>query len=137
LEKEKQKGMLDSGYYSNFQQKALKVKLDLLNFLIKQKESNKTVVAYGAAAKGNTMLNFCGVKNDLIQYVVDANPHKQNKFLPASHIPVVNENFLKNDRPDYVIILPWNLKEEVSEQLNYIKSWNGKFVTAIPSLEIF
>jgi hypothetical protein len=137
LEKEKQKGMLDSGYYSNFQQKALKVKLDLLNFLIKQKESDKAVVAYGAAAKGNTMLNFCGVKNDLIQYVVDANPHKQNKFLPASHIPVVNEDFLKNDRPDYVVILPWNLKGEVSEQLNYIKSWNGKFVTAIPSLEIF
>jgi hypothetical protein len=77
------------------------------------------------------------VKNDLIQYVVDANPHKQNKFLPASHIPVVNEDFLKNDRPDYVVILPWNLKGEVSEQLNYIKSWNGKFVTAIPSLEIF
>jgi len=137
LEKEKQKGMLDSGYYSNFQQKALKVKLDLLNFLIKQKESDKAVVAYGAAAKGNTMLNFCGVKNDLIQYVVDANPHKQNKFLPASHIPVVNEDFLKNDRPDYIVILPWNLKGEVSEQLNYIKSWNGKFVTAIPSLEIF
>jgi hypothetical protein len=137
LEKEKQKGMLDSGYYSNFQQKALKVKLDLLNFLIKQKESDKAVVAYGAAAKGNTILNFCGVKNDLIQYVVDANPHKQNKFLPASHIPVVNEDFLKNDRPDYVVILPWNLKGEVSEQLNYIKSWNGKFVTAIPSLEIF
>ncbi len=137
LEKEKQKGMTDSAYYSNFNEKALKVKLDLLKFLIQQKELNKTVAAYGAAAKGNTMLNYCGVKNDLIKYVVDANPHKQNKFLPASHIPVVNEDFLKNDKPDYVIILPWNLKEEISEQLNYIKNWDAKFVTAIPGLEIF
>ena len=137
LVKENQKGMTGSAYYSNFNEKALKVKLHLLNFLIKQKELNKTVAAYGAAAKGNTMLNYCGVKNDLIKYVVDANPHKQNKFLPASHIPVVNEDFLKNDKPDYVIILPWNLKEEISEQLNYIKNWDAKFVTAIPGLEIF
>ncbi len=137
LLKEKQKGMTHSAYYSNFSEKALKVKLDFLNFLIKQKELGNSVVAYGAAAKGNTMLNYCGVKNDLIKYVVDANPHKQNKFLPASHIPVVNEDSLKNDKPGYVIILPWNLKEEISEQLSYIKSWNGKFVTAIPELEIF
>jgi len=137
LVKEQQKGMTDSAYYSNFNKKALKVKLDLLHFLIKQKELNKTVAAYGAAAKGNTMLNYCGVKNDLIKYVADANPHKQNKFLPASHIPVVNEDFLKNDKPDFVIILPWNLKEEISEQLSYIKSWNAQFVTAIPGLEFF
>lgn len=137
LAKEKQKGMTGSSYYRNFNEKALKVKLELLNFLIKQKELNKTVAAYGAAAKGNTMLNYCGVKNDLIKYVVDANPHKQNKFLPASHIPVVTEDFLKNDKPDYVIILPWNLKEEISGQLNYIKNWDAKFVTAIPGLEIF
>ncbi|MEO9021716.1 MAG: class I SAM-dependent methyltransferase [Ginsengibacter sp.] len=137
LAKEKQRGMTDSAYYSNFNEKALKVKLDLLNFLIRQKELNNTVAAYGAAAKGNTMLNYCGVKNDLIKYVVDANPHKQNKFLPASHIPVVNEDFLKNDKPDYVIIFPWNLKEEISEQLSYIKNWDAKFVTAIPGLKIF
>ena len=137
LEKEKQKGMTNSAYYSNFNEKALKVKLDLLSFLIKQKELNKTVTAYGAAAKGNTMLIYFGVKNDLIKYVVDANPHKQNKFLPASNIPVVDEGFLKNDKPDYIIILPWNLKEEITEQLNYIKTWDAKFVTAIPSLEIF
>jgi len=137
LAKEKQKGMTDPAYYSNFNEKALKVKLDLLSFLIKQKELNKAVAAYGAAAKGNTMLNYCGIKNDLIKYVVDANPHKQNKFLPASHIPVVNEDFLRNDKPDYVIILPWNLKDEISGQLNYIKTWGAKFVTAIPGLEIF
>ena len=78
-------------YYDNFQQKALKVKLDLTEFLIEQKRNGKKVAAYGAAAKGNTLLNYCGIKNDLIDFVVDANPHKQNKFLPASHIPVVNE----------------------------------------------
>ena len=137
LDKEKRKGMLDIHFYDHFTQKALEVKLNLLEFLIKQKRLNKKVVAYGAAAKGNTMLNYCGVKNDLIQYVVDANPNKQNKFLPASHIPVVNEQILKKDNPDYIIILPWNLKEEISEQLSYAKNWNAKFVTAIPQLEIF
>jgi len=137
LDKEKRKGMLDIRFYDHFTQKALEVKLNLLEFLIRQKRLNKKVVAYGAAAKGNTMLNYCGVKNDLIQYVVDANPNKQNKFLPASHIPVVNEQILKKDNPDYIIILPWNLKEEISEQLGYAKNWNAKFVTAIPQLEIF
>lgn len=93
------------------------------------------MAAYGAAAKGNTLLNFCGVKADLIEYVVDANPHKQDKFLPASHIPVVNEQYLKDHQPDYVIILPWNLKEEITHQLSYIRSWNAQFVVAIPSLQ--
>mgnify|MGYP001796069997 CR=1 FL=1 len=97
----------------------------------------KKVAAYGAAAKGNTLLNYCGIKNDLVQFVVDANPHKQNKFLPASHIPVMSEEQLKNSRPDFVIILPWNLKKEITEQLEYIKEWGGKFVVAIPELEIF
>lgn len=136
LKKEKKKGMSDPQYYNNFQQKAQKVKLDLVEFLIHQKRKNKKVVAYGAAAKGNTLLNFCGVKNDLIQYVVDANPSKQNKYLPASHIPVVNEEYLKNDQPDYVLILPWNLKDEITSQLKYIKKWKGKFVVAIPELKI-
>src|SRR5439155_2442760 len=119
----------------NFQHRALKVKLDLLHFLIEQKKLGKRVAAYGAAAKGNTLLNYCGVKNDLIEYVVDANPNKQDKFLPASHIPVVNENVLKEHQPDYVMILLWNIKEEIKEQLRYISKWHGKFVTAIPSLE--
>ncbi|HEV8081083.1 MAG TPA: class I SAM-dependent methyltransferase [Chitinophagaceae bacterium] len=137
LQKEVDKGLNTLEYYNNFQQKSLKVKLDLIDFLIKQKRDNKKVVAYGAAAKGNTLLNYCGIKNDLIDYVVDANPHKQNKFLPASHIPVMNEDELKKDKPDFVIILPWNLKTEITAQLNYIKDWGGKFVVAIPELEIF
>jgi hypothetical protein len=100
-----------------------------------RKKSGK-VAAYGAAAKGNTLLNYCGIKNDLIEYVADANPHKQNKWLPASHIPVVNESHLKSNQPDFVIILPWNLKEEITEQLSYIRNWGGKFVVPIPQVEV-
>ena len=110
--------------------------MDLVSFLVEQKRSGKTVAGYGAAAKGNTLLNYCGIKNDLIDYVADANPHKQNKWLPGSHIPVVNEPHLKSDQPGYVIILPWNLKEEITEQLSYIRTWGGKFVIPIPQLEV-
>jgi 2-polyprenyl-3-methyl-5-hydroxy-6-metoxy-1,4-benzoquinol methylase len=137
LEKEYSKGINSLDYYNNFHEKALKVKMDITDFLIQQKRENKKVAAYGAAAKGNTLLNYCGIKNDLIDFVVDANPHKQNKFLPASHIPVMNEDELKKSKPDFVIILPWNLKTEITAQLNYIKEWGGKFVVAIPELEIF
>ena len=136
LKKEADKGMNGLAYYDNFQQKALNVKLDLTDFLIQQKRAGKKVAAYGAAAKGNTLLNYCGIKNDLIDFVVDANPHKQNKYLPASHIPVVNEHYLKDKQPDFIIILPWNLKDEITTQLSYIKEWNGKFVVPIPALQI-
>lgn len=136
MEKEFNKGITSVSYYSNFQKQALLVKLQLLTFLIEQKKKGKKISAYGAAAKGNTLLNYSGVKSDLIEYVVDANPHKQNKWLPASHIPVVNEKYLKVDRPDYVIILPWNLKTEITQQLSYIKDWGGKFVVPIPQLQL-
>jgi SAM-dependent methyltransferase len=136
LDKEIKKGLNGLAYYDNFQQKALKVKLDLTAFLVEQKRAGKKVGAYGAAAKGNTLLNYCGIKSDLIDFVTDANPHKQNKFMPASHIPVVNEQFLKDAKPDFVIILPWNLKEEITVQLAYIKEWGGKFVVPIPALQI-
>ena len=136
LKKEADKGMNSLAYYDNFQQKALKVKLDLTDFLIQQKRAGKKVAAYGAAAKGNTLLNYCGIKNDLIDFVVDANPHKQTEYLPASHIPVVNEQYLKDKQPDFVIILPWNLKDEITAQLSYIKEWKGKFVVPIPALQI-
>jgi hypothetical protein len=136
LAKEESKGMLTLAYYANFQQQALQVKLAMTEFLIQQKRKGATVAAYGAAAKGNTLLNYCGIKNDLISYVVDANPHKQGKFLPASHIPVMNEAHLKADKPDYVIILPWNLKEEITQQLAYIKEWGGRFVVPVPALQL-
>jgi len=136
LKKESAKGMMDLAYYDNFQQKALKIKLDLVEFLTIQKRAGKQIVSYGAAAKGNTLLNYCGIRSDLISYVVDANPHKQGKWLPASHIPVVDEDKIKDDHPDFVIILPWNLKDEITNQLSYIKGWDGKFVIAIPELHL-
>jgi len=136
LKKEADKGLNNPEYYNGFQSKALKVKIDLIEFLINCKRAGKKVAAYGAAAKGNTLLNYCGIKNDLIDYVVDANPHKQNKWLPASHIPVVSEDHLKNDHPDYIMILPWNLKDEITQQLSYIKQWGGQFVVPIPQLQV-
>ena len=134
LEKEAQTGLTDMRYYEGFQPRALKVKLDLINFLLEQKRAGKTVAAYGAAAKGNTLLNYCGIKHDLIDFVVDANPNKQNKFLPASHIPVMAETVLKERKPDFVLILPWNLKDEITNQLAYIRDWGGQFVVPIPSV---
>lgn len=134
LEREEEVGMLNINYYSNFQKKALHIKLTLTDFLVKQKLAGRKVAAYGAAAKGNTLLNYCGIKNDLIDFVVDANPHKQNKYLPGSHIPVKDEVYLKVAKPDYVIILPWNLKEEIIDQLSYIKEWGSQFVIFIPEL---
>ena len=104
--------------------------------MIQQRKGGKKVAAYGAAAKGNTLLNYCGIKNDLIDFVVDANPHKQHKWLPASHIPVVHEEYLKQSQPDFVLILPWNLKDEITKQLAYINDWQGRFVIPIPELQI-
>jgi hypothetical protein len=136
LDKEEKKGMRDLKYYDYFSDKAMKVKLDLLMFLAEQKKNGKKLAAYGAAAKGNTLLNYCGVKKDMVAFVVDANPHKQDKFLPASHIPVVGEAELKRNKPDFVLVLPWNLKDEITMQLEYIKEWNGRFVIPIPELQV-
>lgn len=135
-QKEAGKGIRGLEYYNGFGKKAAAIKLDMLQFLIDCSRSGKKVAAYGAAAKGNTLLNFCGIKNDLISYVVDANPSKQSKFLPGSHIPVVKEEVLKNDKPDYVIIFPWNIREEVMQQLAYVREWNAKFVVPIPEFKL-
>ena len=136
LQQELEKGIKSAEYYAGFQQRALSIKISLLEFLTKQKSGNKKVAAYGAAAKGNTLLNYCGIKSDLIDFVVDANPNKQDKFLPGSHIPVVAESYLKQQKPDYVIIFPWNIKEEIQHQLSYIKEWGGKFVITIPEFQV-
>jgi SAM-dependent methyltransferase len=122
--------------YNDFQKQVNLVKNEFLEFLLNAKRENKKVVAYGAAAKGNTFLNYCGVKNDLIEFVVDKSPYKQNKYLPASHIPVVSEDKIRKFKPDYIIILPWNIKNEIISQLEYVKEWNSKFIKAIPTLEI-
>ncbi|MBU0726186.1 MAG: class I SAM-dependent methyltransferase [Alphaproteobacteria bacterium] len=129
-------GMGGAGFYSGFQVEAERVKDDLLAFLIEAKKQGHKIGAYGAAAKGNTLLNFAGVRPDLLPYVVDRNPAKQDKFMPGSRIPIVAEQHLKEDRPDFVLILPWNLREEVTAQLAYVRDWGGRFVTAVPRLTV-
>jgi len=134
---EQQAGMTGPEFYSRFQQDAERVKNDLLAFLVELRRGGKRIAAYGAAAKGNTLLNFAGVRPDLLPYVIDLNPAKQDKYLPGSHIPIVAEARLREDRPEYILILPWNLKAEVAEQLEYARrEWHAKLVTAIPSLSI-
>ena len=136
LKEERSFGLFDIEIYKSFQQKTDKVKNDLLKFLLQVKKENKTVAAYGAAAKGNTLLNYAGVKSDIVDFVVDKSPYKQGKYLPASHIPIVDEAMIQKSKPDYILILPWNLKDEIIEQLKYINEWGGKFVVAVPKLKI-
>jgi hypothetical protein len=122
--------------YMDFEKKAQQIKWDFLDFLLNVKKAGKKIAAYGAAAKGNTFLNYCGIKSDSIDFVVDASPHKQGKFLPLSHIPIVSEDVLRKDKPDYILILPWNIKNEIIKQLCYTKNWDAKFVVVIPKLKI-
>lgn len=129
-------GIKTQRYYADFQQRANRIKHDLLAFLIESKSQGKKVMAYGAAAKGNTLLNYAGIRSDLLPSVVDRNPAKQGKYLPGSRVPIVDEAAIRQHKPDYVVILPWNLREEVQEQLNYVREWGGQFVTAVPGLEI-
>lgn len=136
LDREQSCGMTTPDFYLAFQEKAITVKNDLLSFLLEAKRSGKRVAAYGAAAKGNTLLNFAGVKPDLLEFVVDLNPAKQGKWLPGSRIPVVAESVLRESRPDYVLILPWNLRVELEQQLFYVREWGASLVTAIPHLQI-
>jgi SAM-dependent methyltransferase len=136
LSLEKKAGITTKAFYSHFQQQAETVKNDVMAFLIDVKRQGKTVAGYGAAAKGNTLLNFAGVRPDLLPYIVDKNPAKQHKFMPGSRIPIVDESYLKQHKPDYILILPWNLKTEVMAQLAYVREWGAKFVVAVPKLEV-
>ncbi|MDG4474796.1 class I SAM-dependent methyltransferase [Thiovibrio frasassiensis] len=136
LQHEKKVGMLTAAYYSGFQATTNKVKNDFLSFLLDAKRQGKTIAAYGAAAKGNTLINYAGVRPDLISFVVDRNPQKQGKYMPGSRIPIVDEALLQVTKPDFIVILPWNLEEEVTQQLAYVDSWGGQFVTVIPCLKV-
>ena len=136
LREEVAAGMNEPAFYRGMQARADRIKNDLLAFLIEQWRAGKTVAAYGAAAKGNTLLNYAGVRRDLLPFVVDASVHKQGRFLPGSRIPVVNEAVLRDTRPDFVLVLPWNLREEIGAQLAYVRAWGGRFVTAVPALVI-
>ena len=136
LARESAAGICTAAFYQGLQARAERVKDDFLSFLIEAKRSGKTVAAYGAAAKGNTLMNFAGCRRDLIAYVVDRNPAKQGKFMPGSRIPIVTEEILYRNKPDYIVVLPWNLKAEVTQQLSAARAWGGRFVTAVPRLEI-
>lgn len=134
LSREEQAGMKTLAFYSTLAPAAERIKHDLLRFLLQAKAEGKKVVGYGAAAKGNTLLNYAGVRSDLLAWVADANPHKQGKFLPGSRIPVVDPACIAQEKPDYVLVLPWNLLSEVRQQQAHIKSWGGQFVVAVPHL---
>jgi hypothetical protein len=136
LDTEKKAGMQEDAIYLNFSKKLQHIKNDLLTFLIEQNRSGKLVVAYGAAAKGNTLMNFTGVKRDYVPYVVDRNPSKMGKLMPGSHIPIVGEERIKHDHPDFILILPWNIRDEIVNQLSYVREWGGRFVSAIPDLQV-
>lgn len=136
LARENAAGIATPDFYTAFQANADRVKNDFITFLVEAKRGGRKVAAYGAAAKGNTLLNYAGIRPDLLPYVVDRNPAKLEKFLPGSRIPIVSEARLRKERPDYVAILPWNLRAEVIAQLDYVREWGGRFVTAVPSLEV-
>jgi hypothetical protein len=136
LGEEARTGMTSAAHYENFQSRVDKVKNGFLAFLLEAKRGDRSVAAYGAAAKGNTLMNYAGLRPDLLAFVADRNPAKQGKFMPGSRIPIVEESRLRDFRPDYVVILPWNLKVEVMQQLEYIRTWGGQFVTAVPQLAV-
>jgi len=137
LQKEEEFGLNSCTIYSTFQEKVDVLKYDLISFLIEQKRNNKKVMGYGAAAKGNTFLNYAGIKSDLVSCIYDAALSKQEKWTPGAHIPICSPQRIPEDRPDFLLILPWNLDTEVAEEQSVIRSWGGQFVTAIPKLHIF
>jgi hypothetical protein len=135
-QEEVDRGMHRLETYKTFQTRANKAKDDLLLFLIEQKHTGRKVAAYGAAAKGSTLLNYAGVKVDLLSYVCDASPSKQGKYLPGSHIPIEHPDVILDRKPDFVLILPWNIQEEVMQQMATIREWGGKFCVALPSIKV-
>jgi 2-polyprenyl-3-methyl-5-hydroxy-6-metoxy-1,4-benzoquinol methylase len=137
LKREAAAGLTSLDTYTAFAERVKATKRKLLEFLITAKESGKTVAGYGAPGKGNTLLNYCGIRSDFIEYTVDRNPYKQGKFLPGTHIAIHHPDQLQRTRPDYVLILPWNLKDEIMRQIAYIREWGGQFVVPIPEVQIF
>jgi SAM-dependent methyltransferase len=137
LEHEEDAGLGSLGVYRNYAREVDIFKREILGFLIRLKEERETIVGYGAPAKGNTLLNFCGIGRDFIDYTVDLNPHKQGHYLPGSHIPIKGPEAIAQTRPGIVFILPWNLREEIMEQLSYVREWGGRFVARAPDLQLF
>ncbi|MEO5875181.1 MAG: class I SAM-dependent methyltransferase [Streptosporangiaceae bacterium] len=136
LAREKAAGLLDPSGYTDFAARVTKVRLDLLRFLVEAATEGRTVVGYGAPGKGNTLLNHCGIRPDLLAYTVDRNPYKHGRFTPGTRIPILPPERIAADRPDYVLVLPWNLREELTGQLSYVRDWGGRLVFPIPELEV-
>ncbi len=134
--KEQKAGLDNVDAYLQFSDRVMSTKRKLLSFLIELKNAGKTIVGYGAPAKGNTLLNYCGIRTDFLDYTCDRSPHKQGLFLPGTHIPIYHPDKIAETKPDYILILPWNLKDEISSQLSYIREWGGKFVVPIPEVEV-
>lgn len=134
---EEKAGITTLEYYQAFAEQVKATKRKLLNFLIEARRQGKTVVGYGAPGKGNTLLNYCGVRTDFLDYTVDRNPYKQGKYLPGTHIPIFAPNKIAETQPDYVLILPWNFKEEIIEQVAQIRTWGGQFVVPIPEVTVY
>jgi hypothetical protein len=137
LAKEEAAGLRNIACYLSFSERIREMKLGLLSFLVAARQAGKSVVCYGAAAKGNTLLNYCGIRADLVHDAVDRNPHKQGLFLPGSRIPIHHPDTVKLTKPDYLLVLPWNLREEIMKQMSYIRDWGGQFVVPIPELQIY
>lgn len=136
LDEEIEAGMQNGSFYQSFQQQTETVKNDFLQFLLRARQEGKSVCGYGAAAKGNTLLNYAGVRPDLLSFVVDKNPSKQNKYMPGSRIPILDPSAIEREKPDYIVILPWNIADEVRRQLDYCGGWGGQFVIAVPELTV-
>jgi hypothetical protein len=122
--------------YANFERQVKETKHNLLEFLIGLKRAGKSIVGYGAPGKGNTLLNYCGIRTDFLDYIVDRSPYKQGKFTPGTHIPILSPDRIRETRPDYIFILPWNLKTEISKQLSYVNEWGGQFIVPIPTVAV-
>ena len=137
LKREEEQGLRKLDPYLAFDQKVKSTKRSILDFMNRAKDAGKTLVGYGAPAKGNTLLNYCGIRTDYMEYTVDRSPHKQGLFLPGTHIPICHPDKIKETRPDYVVILPWNLKDEIMHQMAHIRQWQGEFVTLIPEVRIY
>jgi SAM-dependent methyltransferase len=136
LAREEAAGLAGLDAYRSFAERVQRVKRGLLRFLIQAREEGKTVVGYGAPAKGNTLLNYCGVRTDLLDYTVDLSPHKQGRYLPGTRIPIFAPGRIRETRPDYVLILPWNLEEEITAQMSDVRSWGGRFAVAVPEVRV-
>jgi len=135
-ERELSAGLGDLSTYTSFDERARRSKRAIVSFFIEAKEAEQTIVGYGAPAKGNTLLNYCGIGRDFIDYTVDRNPHKQGFFLPGTRIPIKSPDEIGRTKPDLVFILPWNLRDEIIEQMSYVRDWGGRFVVHSPELQV-